>query len=165
MKRLFIDLDKCVECQECTVSCSYFYHPQNEGVSSLLEYATFSTICRHCEEAPCVNSCYHDALERQPDGHLKRYLMRCTSCKSCTVACPFGVIVPEFIPYLSSRCDYCIGCYDKELPKCVSSCTHAAIEFKEVAEDAQNFIFFVGDKLAVKSRKWFREEQLPVKKK
>lgn len=165
MRRLFIDLEKCVECKECAVSCNYFYHPQNKGVSSLLEFATFATICRHCEEAPCVNSCYHNALERQSDGHLKRYLMRCTSCKSCTIACPFGVIVPEFIPYLSAKCDYCIASANKAEPVCVSSCGHNAIEFKEInEEDPENFIFFVGDKLAVKSRKWFREEPVLKKK-
>jgi Fe-S-cluster-containing dehydrogenase component len=92
-------------------------------------------------------------------------MMRCTSCKSCTVACPFGVIIPEFIPYLSSKCDYCIGTSEKEAPKCISSCNHNAVDFKEVIEEPENFIFFVGGNLAVKSRKWFREEQTPSKKK
>ncbi|MDP2940326.1 MAG: 4Fe-4S binding protein [Candidatus Omnitrophota bacterium] len=164
MKRLFIDLDKCSECKECQVSCGYFYHPHNMGVASLFEFATFSTLCRRCEEAPCVNSCYYEALERQPDGILKRYLMRCTSCKSCTIACPFGVIFLEYIPYLSSSCDYCIGISKTELPKCVSTCEHLAVEFREIKEDPENFIFFVGDKLAVKSRKWFREDT-PLKNK
>jgi len=164
MKRLLIDLDICSKCKECEVSCGYFYHPQGGFVSSLFEYATFATICRHCEQAPCVNSCYHDALERQPDGHLKRYSMRCTSCKSCTIACPFGVILPEYIPYLSSQCDYCIGRADKEPPLCVTSCPQRAVEFKEVQEDLENRIFLVGDRLAVKGTMWFREDKLPQKK-
>jgi Fe-S-cluster-containing hydrogenase component 2 len=165
MKRLFIDLDICNKCEECKVACDYFYHPQNNGVASLREYATFATICRHCDEAPCVNACYHNALERQPDGHLKRYKMRCTSCKSCTIACPFGIIFQDFIPYLDSKCDFCVGT-SKELPRCVSTCPEKAIEIKEIpAEDLEKDIYFVGDNLAVHTKKWSRDDIQPVRKK
>lgn len=164
-KRLFIDLEICERCEECKVACAYFYHPQNEGVTSLREYATFATICRHCDEAPCVNSCYHNALERAEDGHLKRYKMRCTSCKSCSIACPFGVIMPDFIPYLDSKCDYCLWSLDK-LPLCAVSCPEKAIEVKEVEEDLEKNIYLIGEHLAVHTRKWSREDvQLSKKKK
>ena len=158
MKRLFIDLDICSKCPDCVVACSYFYHPQNNGITSLREYATFATVCRQCDEAPCVKSCYHDALEKQPDGLLKRYSMRCTSCKSCTIACPFGTIFPEFIPYLASRCDYFIG--QDKIPECIKTCPYHAIELKEIKEDPKQNIFFVGDNLAVKSIKWNRKDLL-----
>ncbi len=128
------------------------------------EYATFATICRHCEEAPCVNSCYHNALERSGDGHLKRYKMRCTSCKSCAVACPFGIIFQDFIPYLDAQCDYCLGVSGR-LPKCAASCPPKAIEIKEVAEDLEKNIYFVGENLAVHTLKWSREDIQPPKKK
>ncbi len=163
MKRLFINLEICDRCEECKVKCSYFYHPQNEGVASLREYATFATICRHCEQAPCVNSCYHNALERAADGHLKRYKMRCTSCKSCTIACPFGVIFADFIPYLDSRCDYCLGVSGK-FPVCMESCPHKAIDVKDIEEDLEKNIYFVGEHLAVRTRRWSKEDILPKKK-
>jgi len=164
MKRLFIDLDVCNKCQVCKIACSYLYHPQNNGISNLREYATFATICRHCEEAPCVNSCYHKALERAPDGHLKRYKMRCTSCKSCTLACPFGIIFQDFIPYLDSKCDYCVG-RSENLPQCVMSCPEKAVEIREATEDLEKNIFLVGEHLAVHSIKWSREDVQPPKKK
>jgi Fe-S-cluster-containing dehydrogenase component len=164
MKRLYIDLDICNKCKECAVACDYFYHPQNNGVTALREYATFATICRHCEEAPCVNSCYHHALERAPDGHIKRYKMRCTSCKSCSIACPFGVIFQDFIQYLDSKCDYCLNLKGQDL-KCVVSCPEKAVEVKEVEEDPDNNIFYVGEHLVVHSRKWDRLDTLPKKKK
>jgi carbon-monoxide dehydrogenase iron sulfur subunit len=163
MKRLFIDLEICSQCKECKVVCDYFYHPQNNGITSLREYATFTLICRQCEEAPCVNSCYHDALEKQSDGILKRYKMRCTSCKSCSIACPFGTIFADFIPYLDAKCDYCIGITGK-LPRCVTSCPEKAIEVKEVEENIEANIYFVGESLAVHSRKWSKEDIQPKKK-
>lgn len=163
-KRLFIDLDACNDCAECRVSCQYFYHPQNNGVASLREYVTFALFCRRCEEAPCVNACYHQALEKQPDGILKRYKMRCTSCKSCSIACPFGTILADFIPYLDSRCDYCIGVTER-LPKCILSCPEKAIELREMdVDDPAAGIYLVGANLAVRSYKWLREDKAAKKK-
>lgn len=165
MKRLYIDLDICNKCEKCSASCDYLYHPQNSGITSLREYATFAIFCRHCEEAPCVNSCYHNALEKQEDGVLKRYNMRCTSCKSCAIACPFGTILADFIPYLDSRCDYCLNQQIKELP-CAGSCPEHAVEIREVAqEDLENNIYLIGNNLAVHSRRWTREDLQPPKKK
>jgi len=163
MKRLYIDLDICSKCKECKACCDYFYHPQNNGIASLREYVTFATICRHCEDAPCVTACYRNALERAADGHLKRYKMRCTSCKSCSLACPFGIIFPDFIPYLDSRCDYCIG-QSGRLPKCVTSCPEKAIEIREVEEDPKSNIYLIGEHLAVHTIKW-KKEDVPLKKK
>jgi carbon-monoxide dehydrogenase iron sulfur subunit len=90
--------------------------------------------------------------------------MLCTSCKSCALACPFGVIFQDFIPYLDSSCDYCIG-KNAEAPKCVSSCPERAIEVKEVEESLEQDIYFVGERLAVHSRKWSREDAQPPRKK
>lgn len=163
MKRLFVDLEICSKCKVCKVCCDYFYHPQNNGITNLREYATFATICRHCEEAPCLNSCYHSALERAQDGHIKRYKMRCTSCKSCTLACPFGIIFQDFIPYLDSNCDYCVGVTER-LPRCVTSCPEKAIEIKEIEEKPEENIYFVGEYLAVHTLKWSREDIQPKKK-
>jgi Fe-S-cluster-containing dehydrogenase component len=90
--------------------------------------------------------------------------MRCTSCKSCSVACPFGIIFQDFIPYLDSRCDFCVGA-SKELPRCVSTCLEKAIEIREVEENLEQNIYFVGDNLAVHTLKWSREDVQPPKKK
>lgn len=70
MKRLFIDLEVCNKHPGVAVPCSYFYHPDNKGVISLREIATFAIICRQCDEAPCVKSCPQDALEKQGDGTI-----------------------------------------------------------------------------------------------
>jgi len=80
------------------------------------------------------------------------------------VACPFGVIFQDFIPYLDSRCDYCIAS-GKETPKCAGSCPEKAIEVKEVEESLEQDIYFVGEHLAVHSRKWSREDVQPPRRK
>ena len=159
-KRVFIDLEICSKCSECVVECSYLYHPDNEGVNSLIEYATFAVICHRCDDAPCVSACYKDALEKQEDDIIKRYNFRCVSCKSCVIACPFGVILPEMIPYLSNCCDYCLSRVDSDLPICVKTCPYNAITYKEIQESPKENIYFVGKYLAVKwSSRWVKKEE------
>jgi len=79
------------------------------------------------------------------------------------MACPFGIIFQDFIPYLDSACDYCIAGPDK-LPKCVATCPEKAVEIKEVEEDPEKNIYLVGEHLAVHTLKWSRED-IQLKKK
>ena len=157
MKRLFIDLEICCRCRECTAGCSYFYHPENKGVITLLELATRMEVCRKCEQAPCVKACPNEALEKQPDGTVKRYSMRCTGCETCTLACPFGAIYPEIVPYLTSQCDYCLGKSNGGEPECVKSCPQKAVQYVEVEESKEKDIHLIGEKLAVHAIPWRRE--------
>jgi len=155
MKRLFIDLEVCYKCKECTAECSYYFHPKNDGVSAILERASKLLVCRKCESAPCVQGCEFDALEKQPDGTLTRYNMRCTGCQTCSIACPFGVIYPQIVPYITSQCDYCIErSNDNKPPLCVSTCPLGAIKYIEIEESADKDIYLVGEHLAVHSIPW-----------
>ena len=154
-KRLFIDLTKCDECETCTVQCTYLYQPKvtEHGILSLREQVYFMLVCRRCEDPNCVAACRFDALERQEDGVMKRYNMRCVSCKCCAHACPFGTIYPETVPFYTTRCDYCAGRTDGD-PACVASCVENAIEFKEIEESPEDDIYAVGDTLVVRAPKW-----------
>ncbi len=166
MKRLFIDLDKCSECDECGALCSYFYHPGNNGITSLREFAHFALVCRRCDDAPCVNSCPWEALELQESNILRRYMMRCTSCKTCSNACPFGVIYPETIPFLIARCDFCLGrVKDGEYPACLGSCSPGAMKYGDFEENIEAHIYKISEYIVAKSDyKWERNGAAPVKK-
>lgn len=157
-KRIFIDLDKCDECEKCAVKCDYFYKPSmvDHGVIALREMAAFLLICRRCEEPSCVSACPFEALERQEDGVLKRHNMRCVSCKSCSHACPFGTIYPETVPFYATRCDFCVGS-DKQ-PPCVPSCEKNAIKFAEVEESGKDGIYVLNNNLAAHASKWDKKD-------
>lgn len=167
LRQLLVDLDICSKCDECGMLCSYIQHPANNGITSLRELAHFAMVCRRCDDAPCVASCPWEALELQNYNMLKRYMMRCTSCKSCSRSCPFGVIYPETIPFVISRCDLCLTrLKEEELPICLESCTHGGIRYGEFNEDPAGGIYKVSDNLFVRtSYKWERLEEPPVKRK
>ncbi|MHC4244174.1 MAG: 4Fe-4S dicluster domain-containing protein [Planctomycetota bacterium] len=164
--KLIIDLAKCKLQEESGVQCSYKHHPENKGFDSLLELIRFAMICRRCEAAPCVNACPQSALEKVPSekgslvdkmllvstgprgalgkvpkdkvnaGILKRANMLCTGCGSCAIACPFGTIYTDLIPFPSSVCDVCkdrLAPGDK--PLCVTTCGDGSLDYQEVHTD------------------------------
>ena len=135
-KRIVLDLTKCEGCDECTVHCGYFYGQHgggaDGGIQTLKERATFSIVCRRCQHASCVASCPYDALERQADGKIKRFNLRCVSCKLCTQGCPFGTIYPEMVGFYVTPCDYCVDT-TSEAPPCVAGCLKGAIAYRELA--------------------------------
>jgi Fe-S-cluster-containing dehydrogenase component len=137
--KLIIDLAKSKLQEDSEVQCSYKHHPQNKGIDSLLEMIRFALICRRCEAAPCINACPQGALEKIPSktndaGILKRANMLCTGCGSCAIACPFGTIYTDLIPFPSSVCDVCRDrLAPGEKPLCVNTCNDGSIDHKEVS--------------------------------
>lgn len=162
-QKLFVDLDVCSasECKECVIKCSYYYHPDNLGIASVRELASYTLVCRKCEEPHCVNSCPVEALEQQEEKNkiLVRHNMRCVSCRSCSHACPYGTIYPELLPHLITNCDFCVGRIGKkDDPLCVKTCPYNALTVKNESVGLDENTFLVGDNLVVHSTHWDREK-------
>jgi len=157
-KRIVLDLTKCEGCEACTVDCGYFYAQQDEdkklGIQSLKEKATFAIVCRRCEHASCIQSCPFDALERQPNGIIKGFNLRCVSCKLCVQGCPFGTISPEMVGFYVTSCASCLGTADP--PPCVQGCIKNAIAYREVAEH-ESGTYIVDESLAAIAPRWIKE--------
>jgi len=137
-KKLIIDLAKCKPQSQSKVRCSYKHHPDNKGIDALLEMIRFALICRRCETAPCITACPVGALEKEPTenddyGVLKRANMLCTGCGSCAIACPFGTVYTDLIPFPSSVCDRSKGrLKEGEKPLCVTTCEDGSIDYGQV---------------------------------
>jgi len=161
--RLFVDLDICHsnKCPGCTAECSYWYHPDNKGIVSVAELATYALVCRRCDEPHCVNACPRDALEQQGDKDkmLIRHNVRCVGCLSCSHACPYGTIYPEHVPFVVHNCDFCLDrrSQDSE-PLCVATCPYGALALRPAGDELEEDTFLVGDNLIVHSTHWDRDK-------
>jgi len=164
MKRLFIDIPALMDSKSSIedIRCEYFYHRKNPGQFSLLEIAEFAVYCRQCKDAFCVTACPKEALERQENGMIKRFNMRCVGCKSCILACPFGTIFPDVINYITAKCDYCLNQLSENPdfePLCSKTAPPGTITMKEIsADDPDNHIFLYGEHMAIKSHHWRHKE-------
>ncbi|HUW18326.1 MAG TPA: 4Fe-4S dicluster domain-containing protein [Sedimentisphaerales bacterium] len=154
--KLVIDLAKSNLQAESKVRCSYKHHPENKGIDSLLEMIRFALICRRCEAAPCINACPQGALEKIPSkthdaGILKRANMLCTGCGTCAIACPFGTIYTDLIPFPSSVCDRSKGRLKPgEKPLCVNTCRDGSIDYREVDLTKEDDLVEVFEDIVVK---------------
>lgn len=161
-KRLIIDLAACDRCDGCSIG---------PAMLALREKATFELVCRRCEHASCVQACPFDALERSEDGIIKRHNMRCVSCKSCSLACPFGTIYMELLPFYSMSYEAAV----ESVVRAASAATGAdadtqsrlkplllckcnALEYREVLPGEKN-IHIIDDFLAARARRWDKSDR------
>ncbi len=157
-KDLFLDLEICRKCPECVVDCSYYYHPENNGITARREQGTWYFICRQCEDAPCVEACPQDALEKTEDGRVERGNMLCIRCRTCSIACPFGTVFWDILEFVNSSCDLCEGRVKGDgKPVCIDTCPYDALEYGEFEEDEEEEIFEVEEGFYVHAIQW-REE-------
>jgi Fe-S-cluster-containing dehydrogenase component len=146
--KLIVDLARIDPRTSSHIRCSYQHHPQNMGFAAVLERIRFALICRRCTGAPCVAACPRGALEKVPaddapsderpttgdePGILRRANMLCTGCGTCALACPFGTIYDDLMPFASSVCDLCAGRLGPgEKPLCVRTCEPGALDYGPV---------------------------------
>ena len=97
---LVIDLDTCVGCHACTVSCvaenklppGVVYRPViDEEVGSYPNVSRrfMPRPCMQCDEPPCVPVCPVNATYKRPDGIVAIDYEECIGCRYCQVACPY----------------------------------------------------------------------------
>ena len=138
MKKLFVQLDICIGCQAHSVACQRV----NLGAvtlqsSEVEDVGNLPVVCRHCEEPLCVAACPREAMTRDEDGIVRRNAARCSGCRSCVLACPFGVLSGGMkLPLFSiAKCNMCTSrLEDGKEPACVMTCPTGAIRYEEATE-------------------------------
>jgi len=133
---LVIDLDTCVGCHACAVSCKEWNtggypaplsdeSPYGGGQSGtwLNRVHTFEVTpeegpgrtvhfpksCLHCDNAPCVTVCPTGAsYKRESDGIVLVDEALCIGCKLCSWACPYGAREYDAGTGVMKKCTLCI---------------------------------------------------------
>ena len=144
---LVIDLDTCVGCHACVVSCKgwntenygaplsdvdpYGADPvgtflnrvhtyevtPDDGASAFAVHMPKS--CLHCEDAPCVTVCPTGAsYKRTEDGIVLVNEQDCIGCGLCAWACPYGAREMDALAGVMKKCTLCVDrIYNENLPE------------------------------------------------
>jgi len=100
---MVINRHKCVGCGACNFGCK-IENNVGDGLSwAKVETITkgkfpdvtfehITTLCNHCDNAPCVKACPTVAMYKTDDGLTLHNPNKCIGCQSCVVACPYGMI-------------------------------------------------------------------------
>ena len=116
----FTDTSLCIGCKACEVACKQWNQLPSDGYkftgnsydnTEMLSATTWrhvafqeqigetssrwlmmSDVCKHCVDAPCVQSCPTGALIYNEFGNVYVQDDICNGCGYCISACPFGVI-------------------------------------------------------------------------
>ena len=158
MKTLIIDTSKCNGCYNCQISCKdehvgndwtpyakpqpdtgQFWMKLNETVRGTVPKVKISyvpEICRHCDNAPCIQACRENAIYTRDDGIVIVDPEKCRGSRNCVDACPYGAIYFNWDLNISQKCTMCSHLLDKgwKEPRCVDLCPTGALTFGEEEE-------------------------------
>jgi len=162
----FTDTTVCIGCKACEAACKQWnqlpmddlgftgrsYDHTTQLSATTWRHVTFleqidrddstrrwlfmSDVCKHCEEAGCLESCPTGAIVRTEFGSVLIQQDICNGCKYCVPSCPFGVItVAEGLDNTAHKCTLC---YDRLKagmePACAKACPTDSILFGPVLE-------------------------------
>lgn len=149
MKRVFIRPDRCTGCKTCALTCAVAHSRSGELFTAMTETPKpyprvfveaadsrkVPLMCRHCDDAPCLNACIGGALFRdETAGEVLCDADRCIGCWTCIMLCPYGVVQRQAEVSKAVKCDLC---HDRDAPACVDACPTGALVFAEVDEFAR----------------------------
>mgnify|MGYP002415187460 FL=1 len=145
MKRVFVfNPDKCCACSACMMGCMdqndidlaaggscyrRTFDQEIEEADGSNTCVYLSAACMHCTDAPCIDACPAGCLGKDPETGFTVYdNTNCIGCKSCAMACPFGV--PSF--NRMGKMQKCDGCIERQLhgmePACTRVCPTGALK-------------------------------------
>jgi len=89
-----------------------------------------SDVCKHCEQAGCLEACPTGAIVRTEFGGVFIQPDVCNGCAYCIVTCPFGVVEENKSDGRAFKCTFC---YDRQKvglrPACATACPTESIKF------------------------------------
>ncbi len=138
---IYVDVERCVQCHACELACKAkndiepgvkwrmvfdFWDGQFPApIHHSIPYA-----CFHCAKPACVVACPTGAINKRSQyGVVDLDSDRCIGCRSCQLACPFGI--PQFgSDGRMQKCNLCVDrLAENREPACVATCPAEALFF------------------------------------
>ncbi len=147
-----IDMDRCVNCDECVRACADTHDGVARFVRTGPSHANImiTHACMHCQDPVCLIGCPTGAIDRRPDtGDVTIDESQCIGCTICANSCPYGNIrmepahTPTNRPIVDEsgqavlkaiKCDLCYG--QKNGPACHRACPHDALTRVDIGSAA-----------------------------
>jgi formate dehydrogenase iron-sulfur subunit len=155
---MFTDTSVCIGCRACQVACKQWnqleaeqpvwtgsYQNQVHFTDKTWRHVKFieqkdqrgeprwllmSDVCKHCNEAGCLEACPTGAIFRTPFGTVDINQDICNGCRYCVSACPFGVVS---FNHGTGRVNKCTFCGDRTSEgmqtACAKTCPTQSIQF------------------------------------
>lgn len=163
-RKVLIDMIKLrsalIEDPTSTLPEAYFYPSLNlNGLKAIRELAVFRFTCRKCEDAPCINVCPADSLEKDEKGIVVRYTNLCVSCKSCVTICPFGTIMTDFFKHHRNKDLFYDLNDEKEMEKFIETCPEGTATLTYEDESPEKNIYSLNDKVLIRDLLYITEKQ------
>ena len=163
-KKILIDLSKfrAFDDKSCdtTPPEGFFSIPPNiNGLKSIRELAIFRFTCRRCEDAPCIQVCPVEALEKDAEGVIKRHINLCVSCKSCVTICPFGTMMTDFFDHHRKKDLYFDLSNEHEVNEFIKACPDGAVSLVDMDENPNEHIYKLNDRILVKEKSWITDKR------
>jgi Fe-S-cluster-containing dehydrogenase component len=145
---LIVDHDACWGCKTCEAACKQEINSP-EGVKLIAveedgprvvegrPYFVYQVnVCRHCDDPPCAEACFEEAITKREDGIVVMDDDRCTGCQECIEACPYDAIAFDRESVIARKCNLCHHRVDNGLmPACADNvCLAHCIHFGDRKE-------------------------------
>ena len=159
---MLVDLNRCVDCQACTVACQaqYGLEPDKRfttvrryewGTYPDVQGAFVTTQCMHCDKPPCAEVCPTGASYKHQDGAVLIDESRCIGCRYCLTACPYDARVYDETKKVARKCSFCYAEVAKgNAPACVKTCMAGARIFGDLDNPSSDIAKAVAGKGVVK---------------
>lgn len=128
--------------------------PNTNGRKTIREQAVFRYTCRRCEEAPCIDACPADALDKDMEGMVRRSTNLCIACKSCVVICPFGTMMSDFFEHHRTVDNYFDLNDTDEIENFIKNNPEGAVEWVDMEEDPEKNIYQLNNMVLIKEKDW-----------
>ncbi len=144
-----VNSDACSGCKTCQVACNdkhdilpgvhwrrvyevtagTWEKKGSAWVSTVVAY-NLSVSCHHCMDPACLTACPSDVIWKREDGIVLVDESRCSRCRKCESACPYGAIRYDASSDSLRKCHFCVDYLDSGLPPaCVTACPNRALDY------------------------------------
>lgn len=146
---IYIDLNRCIGCNACSLACKQENNVQigslwnevygvEDGIYPNPDVRVLPMLCHHCQNAPCKKVCDklgYNAIQQRSDGIVYIDQDKCVGCQKCLPACRYNAIFFNSETGKAEKCHLCMHRLDAGLPPaCVITCLGVTREFGDYAE-------------------------------